>query len=211
VVTDGGLHGQTIRLEGDIGSRDVRFGGVSVGASAAEWGGLGIERSLAGERVGIDARRAARGVAVDADELAGMPRPAIDLATLKRYKTRRGWRRGRSSRRVEGGQAGGALTGQRRKQTLEQFDESLAGHADGIDDGQGNEPGDQAVFNRGGAMLVTQEFPEHFIPRKIHADGVARRGCCLHNQTRKIALFPDASRGCHGNAAFGCSLQAGAA
>lgn len=98
MLIDGGLHGQTIRLEGDIGSRAVRFGGVIVGASTAEWGGLGIQRSLAGERVGTDALRAARGVAVNADELAGMPRPAINLATLKRYKIPSGWRRRRSSR-----------------------------------------------------------------------------------------------------------------
>jgi hypothetical protein len=98
VLTDGGLHGQTIRLEGDIGSRAVRFGSVIFGASAAERVGPRIERSFAGERVGIGARRAARGVAVDADELARMSRPAIDLAALKRYKNRGSWRGGRSRR-----------------------------------------------------------------------------------------------------------------
>jgi hypothetical protein len=87
VLTDGGLHGQTIRLEGDIGRRAVRLSGVIVGASAAEWVGLRFERSFAGERVDIDARRAAGGVAVDAGELAGLPRPAIDLATLKRSES----------------------------------------------------------------------------------------------------------------------------
>lgn len=88
VLIDGGLHGQTIRLEGDIGSRAGRLSSVIVGASAAQWIGLRFERSFAGKRVGIDARRAARGVAVDADELAGVPRSAIDLATLKPYKSR---------------------------------------------------------------------------------------------------------------------------
>ena len=88
VLIDGGLHGQTIRLEGDIGRRAVRLSSVVGGASAAQWIGVRFEPSFAGKRVGIDARRAARGVAVDADELAGMPRPAIDFATLKRCKSR---------------------------------------------------------------------------------------------------------------------------
>jgi hypothetical protein len=85
VLIDGGLHGQTIRLEGGIGSHGVRFSGIIVGAVAAEWIGFRIERSFAIVFAGIDARRAARGVAADADGLAGLPRPAIDLATLKRF------------------------------------------------------------------------------------------------------------------------------
>ena len=87
------MHAQTIRLEGGIGSHGVRFSGVVVGAIAAEWIGFRIERSFAIAFVGIDARRAARGVAADADELAGLPRPAIDLATLK-PSTRGSWGRG---------------------------------------------------------------------------------------------------------------------
>ena len=83
------MHAQTIRLEGGIGSHGVRFSGVVVGAIAAEWIGFRIERSFAIAFVGIDARRAARGVAADADELAGLPRPAIDLATLKPYNARK--------------------------------------------------------------------------------------------------------------------------
>ena len=83
------MHAQTIRLEGGIGSHGVRFSGIVVGAIAAEWIGFRIERSFAIAFVGIDARRAARGVAADADELAGLPRPAIDLATLKQCNARK--------------------------------------------------------------------------------------------------------------------------
>ena len=86
MLIDGGLHAQTIRLEGGIGSHGVRFSGIIVGAIAAEWIGFRIERSFAIVFAGIDARFAARGVAADADELAGLPRPAIDLATLKPYE-----------------------------------------------------------------------------------------------------------------------------
>ena len=85
VLIDGGLHGQTIRLEGGIGSHGVRLRGIIVSVIAAEWIGFRIERSFAVAFGGIDARRAARGVAADADELARLPRPAIDLATLKQY------------------------------------------------------------------------------------------------------------------------------
>jgi len=81
VLIDGGFDGQTIRLEGGIGSHGVRFSDVV----AAEWISCRIERSFAVAFGGIDARHTARGVAADADELAGLPRPAIDLATLKQY------------------------------------------------------------------------------------------------------------------------------
>ncbi|WKA25662.1 hypothetical protein [Bradyrhizobium roseum] len=82
VIIDGGLDAPTIRLEGDIGSRAVR---LIVRTTATEWIGLRIERSFAREPAGNDARRATRGVAADAVELAGLLRPAIDLATLKKY------------------------------------------------------------------------------------------------------------------------------
>jgi len=83
------LHAQTIRLEGGFGSHGVRFSGIIVGAVAAERIGFRIERSFAIVFAGIDARCAARGVAADADGLAGLPRPAIDLATLKPYNARK--------------------------------------------------------------------------------------------------------------------------
>lgn len=80
---DGGLHAQTIRLEGDISGRAVRFSGIVVGGTGTQWTGFGIEHSVAGEFAGIDDRFAGRGVAARAGELAGLPWPAIDLATLK--------------------------------------------------------------------------------------------------------------------------------
>ena len=85
MLIDGGLHAQTIRLEGELGSRDVAFGEIAAGdAGAAEWTRFGIERSFAGEFTHIDARVARRGVAAGAGELARLPRSAIDLAILKR-------------------------------------------------------------------------------------------------------------------------------
>lgn len=82
LLIDGGSDAQTIRLEGDIGGRAVRDRGLIVGDAGAEWIGFGIERPGAGGFAGIDACIAGRGVAVGAGELAGLPRPAIDLATL---------------------------------------------------------------------------------------------------------------------------------
>jgi hypothetical protein len=179
------LHGQTIRIEGDIGDPAVGFNGIIAGTTATEWIGFRFERSFAGNLAGIDARPAARGVAADARELARLPRPAIDLAPLKRYECREAGDSvspgvmaiGRPRHRGAGRQ----LLRERGDQTFEQLDEPLAGHADGVDDGQGDEPGDEAVFNGGGATLVAQKFPEHFIPHNVHEDGVARRGCCPFN------------------------------
>ena len=56
------------------------------------------------------------------------------------------------------------LAGQRRNQTLEQFDEPLAGHSDSGDNGERDEPGDDAVFDGGGGALVAQKFPKHSFP-----------------------------------------------
>ena len=73
VLIDGGLHAQTIRLEGDIGSRAVSFSGIAAGDTGIEWTGFAIEHSFAGELTGIDAGFAGRGVAVGAGELARLP------------------------------------------------------------------------------------------------------------------------------------------
>ena len=56
------------------------------------------------------------------------------------------------------------LARQRRNQTLEQLDEPLAGHSDSGDNGERDEPGDEAVFDGGGAALVAQKFPKHSFP-----------------------------------------------
>lgn len=53
------------------------------------------------------------------------------------------------------------LSRQRGDKTLEQLHEPLSGHSDGGDDGQGDKPGDEAVFDRGGAVLVAQKFAKH--------------------------------------------------
>jgi hypothetical protein len=85
---------------------------------------------------------------------------------------------------------------ERGDQTLEQFDEPLAGHADGVDDGQGDEPGDEAVFNGGGGALVTQKFPEHsflaiFTKTVWHAQVAV-----ITTELLKLRDFLDASAGC---------------
>ena len=51
--------------------------------------------------------------------------------------------------------------------TLEQCDQPLAGHSDGGDNGQGDKPGDEAVFDGGGAELVAQKLPKHFMLSRI--------------------------------------------
>lgn len=87
---DGDWDVQTIRLEGDIGGRAVCRCGLIVGGAEAEWIGFGIERPGAGAFAGIDACIAGRGVTIGAGELAGLPRPAIDLATLSLRTGKRG-------------------------------------------------------------------------------------------------------------------------
>jgi hypothetical protein len=83
VRIDGDWDAQTIRPEGDIGGHAVRCGSIIGGDAGAEWIGFGVERSAAGGFAGIDARFAGRRAAVGTSELAGLPWPAIDLATLK--------------------------------------------------------------------------------------------------------------------------------
>jgi hypothetical protein len=83
VRIDGDWDAQTIRLEGDIGGRAVRGSGIIGGGAGAERIGFGIERSVAGEFAGFDARFTGRRAAIGAGELARLPWPAIDLAILK--------------------------------------------------------------------------------------------------------------------------------
>jgi hypothetical protein len=42
------------------------------------------------------------------------------------------------------------------------LDEPLAGHSDSGDNGQGDKPGDEAVFDCGGAGLIAEKLPKHF-------------------------------------------------
>jgi hypothetical protein len=68
------------------------------------------------------------------------------------------------------------------------LDEPLTGHSDSGDNGQGDKPGDEAVFDCGGAGLVAEKLPKHFIlSRKSNEIGVARPSCHQDNQKRKIA------------------------
>jgi len=82
VRIEGGLDAQTIRLESDAGSRAVRGGDVIVRDTGVEQIGVCIRRSFVGRVAGAQACFAERGAAVDAGKLAGLSRPAIDLATL---------------------------------------------------------------------------------------------------------------------------------
>ena len=50
---------------------------------------------------------------------------------------------------------------QRRDKAFEQRHQPLTCHSDGCDDSQGDKAGDEAVFDRGRAALVPQEFSEH--------------------------------------------------
>jgi hypothetical protein len=83
MVIDGGLDAQTIRLEGNIGSRGVGGSGIIVSYAGAEWIGVCTEQSCSGRFAGVKALFPRRGVAVLASELAGLPCQAIDLSRLK--------------------------------------------------------------------------------------------------------------------------------
>jgi hypothetical protein len=193
VLIDGGLDGQTIRFEGNIGSRGVGSSGIIVSYAGPEWIGVSVEQSCSGRFAGVEALFPSRGVAVLASELAGRPWQAIDLSRLKRHAP--------AGPRQEAGDAGFRIVGpsrtpvklphglpglpfgcwpawqssslqrfnralarQRRNQTLEQFDEPLAGHSNSGDNGERDEPGDEAVFDGSGSALVAQEFPKHSFP-----------------------------------------------
>jgi hypothetical protein len=43
----------------------------------------------------------------------------------------------------------------------------LSGHSDGGDNGQGDKPGEEAVFDGGGGGLVAQKLPKHFMLSRI--------------------------------------------
>ena len=81
------------------------------------------------------------------------------------------------------------ISAQRRNETFEQGNQPLAGHSDSGDNGQGDEPGDEAVFDGGGAGLVAQKFSEHAFPSNFAGMLVARSSCRKDNQKRKIAIY----------------------
>ena len=80
---DGGLNAQTIRLEGNIGSRTVGVSSIIVSYAGPECIGTCIEQPFSGQFSSVKARFAIRGAAVLACELAGLPWPAINLSRLK--------------------------------------------------------------------------------------------------------------------------------
>jgi hypothetical protein len=70
---DGGLDAQTIRLEGNIGSRTVGGSGIIVSYDGPECTGVGIEEPFAGQFSSVKALFPRPGAAVLAGELAGLP------------------------------------------------------------------------------------------------------------------------------------------
>ena len=90
VFIDGGLDAQTIRLEGNIGSRTVGGSGIIVRYAGPECIGGCIEEPFSGQFSSLKARFPMRGAAVLACELAGLPWPAIDLSKLKLHATGKG-------------------------------------------------------------------------------------------------------------------------
>ena len=80
---DGGLDAQTIRLEGNIGSRTVLGRGIIVSYAGPDGIGVCIEQYLSGRFASIRACSPRRGVAVLACELAWRPWPAINLSRIK--------------------------------------------------------------------------------------------------------------------------------
>jgi hypothetical protein len=139
---DGDSDAQTVRPESDVGNGGLEITAGDAGSASTH---VRIARFVADQFSSIAAYSAKCGIAVFACELAGLPRPAINLAGLAR-------RAG-----VRAKNTGSAR--QRWNQALEQRHQPLAGHSDSGDDGESDEPGDQAVFNGGGGAFVAQEIP----------------------------------------------------
>jgi hypothetical protein len=81
------LDAQTIRVEGDIGSRTVGGSGIIKHCAGPERTGVCIEAPFCGQFSSVKARFATLGAAVLACELAGLPCSAIDLSRLKLHVT----------------------------------------------------------------------------------------------------------------------------
>ena len=87
---DGGWDAQTIRLEGNIGSRTLGGSGIiERDAGHEECIGVCIE-PFARQFSSVNARLPGRGAAVLACELAGLPWSAIDLSRLKLHAAGKG-------------------------------------------------------------------------------------------------------------------------
>jgi len=86
VLIDGGLDAQTIRLEGNIGSRTVGGSGIINRYTGPEYVGGCVEEPFSSVKTLFPAL----GAAVLACELAGLPWPAINLSRLKLRATGKG-------------------------------------------------------------------------------------------------------------------------
>ena len=86
VFIDGGLDAQTIRLEGNIGSRTVGGSGIINRYTGPEYVGGCVEEPFSS----VKALFPALGAAVLACELAGLPWSAIDLSRLKLHAAGKG-------------------------------------------------------------------------------------------------------------------------
>ena len=86
VLIDGGLDAQTIRLEGNIGSRTVGGSGIINRYTGPECVGGCVEEPFSS----VKALFPALGAAVLACELAGLPWSAINLSRLKLRATGKG-------------------------------------------------------------------------------------------------------------------------
>jgi hypothetical protein len=170
VCIDGGLNAQTIRLEGIIGSRAVGLSSIIARYAGSECICGCVEEPFSGQFSSVEARFPMRGAAVLARELARLPWSAIGLSRLKlraagkatpgsqRFGPSVFWQ---DALWLYRGCAGILAATYQVDKTLEQLDEPVSGHSDGGDDGEGDEPGDEAVFDGGRAVLVAQKLPKH--------------------------------------------------
>jgi hypothetical protein len=90
VFIDGGSNAQTIRLEGNIGSRTVGGSGIIISYAGPECTGVCTEEPFSRQLSSVKARFPRRGAAVLAGELAGLPWSAIDLSRLKLHAAGKG-------------------------------------------------------------------------------------------------------------------------
>jgi Holliday junction resolvasome RuvABC endonuclease subunit len=90
VFVDGGLDAQTIRFEGEIGSRTVGVHGVVQRFAAPDCLGVCIEEPFSGQFSSVKALFPMLGAAVLACELAGLPWSTIHISKLKIHATGKG-------------------------------------------------------------------------------------------------------------------------
>jgi hypothetical protein len=90
VFMDGGLDAQTIRLEGNIGSRTVGVSSIIVSYAGPACIGACIDEPFSGQFSSVKALFPMPGAAVLARELAGLPWSAINLSKLKLHATGKG-------------------------------------------------------------------------------------------------------------------------